>query len=163
MTSFTPRHDALLDHRAFLRNLASRLLSDPDDIEDVEQSTWLSSLTQAGPIAHPRSWLARVFRNHAADLRRRRRRVQRRESAAARDERLDDTTLVVERLEIGRRLVDAVMRLPVPQRDAILLCYYEELSQRAAAARLGITHQALLRRLEKWPELRQAGSPPSQS
>jgi DNA-binding NtrC family response regulator len=26
---------------------------------------------------------------------------------------------------------------------------------RRAATRLGITHQALLRRLEKWPELRQ--------
>ncbi|MCC7373320.1 MAG: sigma-54-dependent Fis family transcriptional regulator [Verrucomicrobiales bacterium] len=34
---------------------------------------------------------------------------------------------------------------------------------RRAAARLGITHQALLRRLEKWPELRKAGSPPSPS
>ncbi|MCC6235645.1 MAG: sigma-54-dependent Fis family transcriptional regulator [Verrucomicrobiales bacterium] len=32
---------------------------------------------------------------------------------------------------------------------------------RRAAARLGITHQALLRRLEKWPELRQAGQPPA--
>jgi transcriptional regulator with PAS, ATPase and Fis domain len=29
---------------------------------------------------------------------------------------------------------------------------------RRAAARLGLTHQALLRRLEKWPELRQAAS-----
>jgi DNA-binding NtrC family response regulator len=27
---------------------------------------------------------------------------------------------------------------------------------RRAAARLGLTHQALLRRLQKWPELRQA-------
>lgn len=34
---------------------------------------------------------------------------------------------------------------------------------RRAAARLGITHQALLRRLEKWPELRQSGSPPNAS
>ncbi len=32
---------------------------------------------------------------------------------------------------------------------------------RRAAARLGITHQALLRRLEKWPELRQSGAAPS--
>ncbi|MGE4178439.1 MAG: sigma-54-dependent transcriptional regulator [Limisphaerales bacterium] len=31
---------------------------------------------------------------------------------------------------------------------------------RRAAARLGITHQALLRRLEKWPELRQAATKP---
>ncbi len=29
---------------------------------------------------------------------------------------------------------------------------------RRAAARLGLTHQALLRRLQKWPELRQAGN-----
>jgi len=32
---------------------------------------------------------------------------------------------------------------------------------RRAATRLGITHQALLRRLEKWPELRQVLPPPS--
>src|SRR5581483_6605070 len=31
---------------------------------------------------------------------------------------------------------------------------------RRAASRLGITHQALLRRLEKWPELRQAAQRP---
>ena len=30
---------------------------------------------------------------------------------------------------------------------------------RRAAARLGLTHQALLRRLQKWPELRESGSP----
>ena len=32
---------------------------------------------------------------------------------------------------------------------------------RRAALRLGITHQALLRRLEKWPELRQVTPPPN--
>jgi DNA-binding NtrC family response regulator len=32
---------------------------------------------------------------------------------------------------------------------------------RRAATRLGITHQALLRRLEKWPELRQVTPPPN--
>jgi DNA-binding NtrC family response regulator len=32
---------------------------------------------------------------------------------------------------------------------------------RRAAAKLGLSHQALLRRLEKWPELRQPASPPS--
>ncbi|MBL9127758.1 MAG: sigma 54-interacting transcriptional regulator, partial [Verrucomicrobiales bacterium] len=31
---------------------------------------------------------------------------------------------------------------------------------RRAASRLGLTHQALLRRLQKWPELRQPGSQP---
>src|SRR5262249_47863326 len=31
---------------------------------------------------------------------------------------------------------------------------------RRAAAKLGLTHQALLRRLQKWPELRQASHPP---
>ena len=30
---------------------------------------------------------------------------------------------------------------------------------RRAAAKLGLTHQALLRRLQKWPELRNAASP----
>ncbi|MBL9137595.1 MAG: sigma-54-dependent Fis family transcriptional regulator [Verrucomicrobiales bacterium] len=34
---------------------------------------------------------------------------------------------------------------------------------RRAAARLGITHQALLRRLEKWPDLRKAGTPQSRT
>jgi DNA-binding NtrC family response regulator len=29
---------------------------------------------------------------------------------------------------------------------------------RRAAAKLGLTHQALLRRLQKWPELRQSGN-----
>ena len=31
---------------------------------------------------------------------------------------------------------------------------------RRAAAKLGLTHQALLRRLQKWPELRQAATSP---
>jgi DNA-binding NtrC family response regulator len=31
---------------------------------------------------------------------------------------------------------------------------------RRAATKLGLTHQALLRRLQKWPELRQVTGPP---
>lgn len=62
--------------------------------------------------------------------------------------------------------------LPTPPRElsAIELQEYQLIQKtlreergaiRRAAARLGLTHQALLRRLQKWPELRQLDAPPS--
>jgi hypothetical protein len=40
--------------------------------------------------------------------------------------------------------------------DLIAKALASEKGIRRAAAKLGLTHQALLRRLQKWPELRQA-------
>jgi len=80
-TALTP--ELLLHHERFVRAIARGLLRDPHAAEDVVQDTWLRTL-QRGPrtlLALP-SWLARVPRNRALDVRRERSRRSRRELAA---------------------------------------------------------------------------------
>ena len=56
----------LLQHRAFVRAIAAKILSDPNQIDDVEQQTWLAALEspprERGALA---GWLGTVARRFA--------------------------------------------------------------------------------------------------
>lgn len=131
--------DLLLAHHGWMRDLARRLVLDPNRADDLEQQAWLAAL-QSPPTqgVHPRAWLATVLRNLVREGHRRDERRLRRERAAARSESLPGTSEVVAHAEAHGRLVRAVLALPEPFRETVLLRFYEGCPPREVARRLGI-------------------------
>ncbi|MGH6957521.1 MAG: RNA polymerase sigma factor [Caulobacteraceae bacterium] len=126
--------------------LAERMLGDPAEAEDVAQETMLRAWRQAARWRPGRArfdtWLHRVALNLCYDrLRRRRERP-----VAEPPDRPDpgpspDHGLVAEGLE---RSVRAALRaLPARQREAIVLCHYQELGNIEAAGLMGVSVEAL--------------------
>lgn len=136
----------LLDrHLGRLHGLAFRLLGNRADAEDVCQESFMK-LWQAAPRWQPRArvstWLYQVALNASRDRWRR----MRGEST------LDDEIVVEPGLGPEQRLLaeqrqrllrHALARLPERQREALLLCHFEQLSQREAAAVLQVSEGAL--------------------
>ncbi|MEZ5964736.1 MAG: RNA polymerase sigma factor [Planctomycetota bacterium] len=135
----SPTVDALLEHGAFVRNLAAGLLADPGGADDLVQDTWISFLRRPPRVAGTtRSWLASVVLNRARSSRRQAVRRQAREAAVARDESTEPASASLERLELQQRVVAAVLDLQPHYRRVVLLVYYEGLSSAEVARRTGV-------------------------
>ncbi|MFW0753909.1 RNA polymerase sigma factor [Pseudomonas sp. H11T01] len=129
--------------------LASRLLGDADEARDVAQESFLRIWKQA---AHWRSgqarfdtWLHRVALNLCYD-RLRKRKEQPLPDSDELTEPVDTAPLPEEQLEASSRsehMAAALASLPERQREAIVLQYYQELSNIEAAALMNITVDAL--------------------
>ena len=128
--------------------LAGRLLGDADEARDVAQESFLRIWRQA---AHWRSgearfdtWLHRVVLNLCHDrLRRRKARPLTDEEAA---ELVDNSPSAEDQLhsqDRSDRVAAALAALPERQREAIVLQYYQELSNSDAAALMNISVEAL--------------------
>ncbi len=128
--------------------LAGRLLGDADEARDVAQESFLRIWRQA---AHWRSgearfdtWLHRVVLNLCHDrLRRRKARPLTDEEAA---ELVDSSPSAEDQLhsqDRSDRVAAALAALPERQREAIVLQYYQELSNSDAAALMNISVEAL--------------------
>lgn len=127
--------ETLLADAAWVRRLARGMLGDEHLADDVAQEAWLSALA-----TRPRSlraWLRKVVRNLAITQMRRARSRLDRERRVARPDVAPPVDVLVERAELQRRLVDAVLGLDRPHRDVVLLRYFEGLAPRDIAARLG--------------------------
>ncbi len=131
--------ESLLEHAVWLRRLASELVRDPGAAEDLVQDTWLAALRSKPDPSRPlRPWLARVMRNGATQRLRRAAGRLAKESEAARPEAVPSARELVERAEQQRHLVDAVLTLPEPYREVLLLRYYEGLSPAQIAESLQV-------------------------
>ena len=133
-----PDLDTLLAHRNFVRRVASRLLADESDVDEVEQRTWLSSLgalVQAPRDA--RAWLYRVARNHSLNLMRSRSRARSRRNELAVHVFLAASEMEVARAagEGGRRRAVADARRDHPLSSATSR---ESGRPRTRPARLGV-------------------------
>ena len=128
------------EHAAFLRALARGMLRDHQEAEDVVQDAFAAALDKEPADRHGvRAWLAGVVRNLArGSLRARRRRV-RRERVAARPQTTTPTDEVAERVEVQRRLAEAVSQLPEPGRTIVMRRFYEGQSAAAIAKRMNVT------------------------
>lgn len=147
-----PRAQAQLVERHLLRvhRLASRLLGDPAEAEDVAQELFLK-LWQLAPRwraeqAKVGTWIHTVVLNLCRDrLRRRRPQIGLDElpeaGFAEPSESRPDSLL--DRAERGAALTAAIDALPERQREALLLFHIEGLSQQESAAVLGIGEEAL--------------------
>jgi RNA polymerase sigma-70 factor (ECF subfamily) len=126
--------------------LAQRMLGDAGEAEDVAQETFLRVWRQA-PKWRPGearfdTWLHRVALNLCYDRLRRRREI----TTADPPELADDAPPPdrgLEARDTGRRVGEALARLPDRQREAIVLCHYQELGNIEAAAVMGVTVEAL--------------------
>lgn len=134
-----PETEALLERLTWLRSLARSLVRDPHLAEDLTQATCAAALEKRPRADEPLDgWLATVMRNFSRQWRRTGARRDAREQAVARGERQGSTLDLVEKVSTQKELVDAVLGLPEPYREAVLMRYFEELPPRAIAARLDV-------------------------
>ena len=136
----------LIDRHAFsLHRLAYRMLGDASEAEDVTQETLLRLWDHAGAWSPQGgglpAWLRRIASNLCLDRLRRRGRL----SDAPPPEGIDeapgaDSSFDAQRLSATAQ--KALQALPDRQRAAVVLTYYEQLSNLAAADMLGLKVKA---------------------
>lgn len=144
----TQAASAALRHREFVKGLAWHLVRDPAEQEDLEQEAWLAMIERPPRSRHAvRSWLSSTLRRVRGKRTRTEVRRRAREEATASREPVPSTEDLVLRIELEQRVVKAVTGLAEPYRTAILLRFYEDLSSREIAERLGISDTAVRARL----------------
>jgi RNA polymerase sigma-70 factor (ECF subfamily) len=129
-----------------LMSLGQRMLGDAAEAEDVAQEAFLRIWKQA-PRWRPGqarfdTWLHRVALNLCYDRLRRRREIPTDEPPE-----LPDTGPAPDRgleaQDVAKRVSNALQALPDRQREAIVLCHYQELGNIEAAAVMGVSVEAL--------------------
>jgi RNA polymerase sigma-70 factor (ECF subfamily) len=129
-----------------LISLAQRMLGDAGEAEDVAQEAFLRIWKQAGRWrpgqAKFDTWLHRVALNLCYDRLRRRREV----ATDQPPEQVDTGPAPdrgLEAADVASRVSTALQALPERQREAIVLCHYQELGNIEAAAIMGVSVEAL--------------------
>jgi RNA polymerase sigma-70 factor (ECF subfamily) len=144
------RHDAgayrllVARHLNFCVRFAERMLGSRADAEDVAQEVCLRIWNDAEkwkPEAKFTTWLYRVMTNACIDHKRKRRLLP-----LGDNDMTPDTSpgpeLSLQQQQRSRQVQAALGRLPPRQRAAVVLSYYEELSNEQAAAATGMTLNA---------------------
>ena len=126
--------------------LAQRMLGDAAEAEDVAQEAMLKAWRQAPKWTPGRArfdtWLHRVALNLCYDRLRRRREIATETPPDRPDEGpAPDRGLLA--AETGARVDAALRRLPDRQREAVVLCHHQEMTNIDAAAAMEISVEAL--------------------
>lgn len=129
-----------------IHSLAYRLLGDAAEAEDVAQETMLRAWRQAGGwrpgSARFDTWLHRVALNLCYDRLRRGREIVT-ETPPEQVDPAPSPERSLETLEVGVRVARALEQLPARQREAIILCHYQDLGNIEAAAAMEVSVEAL--------------------
>jgi RNA polymerase sigma factor (sigma-70 family) len=139
-------------HGSLVLAACRRVLSDPADVDDAFQATFLVLLRQAGAKpwrACVGGWLYATAHRVALRARANAARRRLREGQAARTAPADETPPDLSWREACDLLHQELGRLPERYRLPLLLCYLEGLSRDEAARRLGWTVTVLRGRLER--------------
>ena len=140
---------AMADDR-FVRAVARRVVRDAAAADDIAQDAWMAALERR-PEARPslRGWLSTVVVRLAQNRRRGEGRRERREADAAKSEAVAPEVLLLEREELRRKLVAAVVALGRPQSTVIVLRYFEDLPPRTIASNLGLPVETVRTHLKR--------------
>lgn len=151
-----PDLDELIrDFHVRLLRLAYLCCEDPNEAEDIVADAYAGAWPRlaSGRVEDPYAYLRRSVVNRAASWRRHRF-VVRREAARRRSKPVDDPTTFVEDRD---ELVGALRRLPLGQRQVIVLRYLEDLTEaetaRALEIPVGTVKSRALRALEALRQL----------
>ena len=145
-----PSLESLLEQDAWLHGLARSFFSDPNRADDLVHDTWVTALERPPrSMDSLRAWLRTVLRNLALQSLRAERRRQARERIAAPAEALPSTLDLVSRTALQRDLAGAVLELDEPYRSTILLRFFEGLSDREIASRMGLAVSTVSTRVER--------------
>ncbi len=139
-------------HVDLVYSAALRMVRDPHTAQDVTQTVFLALAKQAPQLAdHPvlSGWLHCTARNLASkSIRSDLRRCAREQEAVAMNELIATDSDAVWK-EVAPHLDDALGELSEPDRDALLLRYFERKSAREMAQALGITDDAAQKRVSR--------------
>lgn len=148
--SATSEMQALVDHAAWVRQLARQLVRDTHLADDLAQETCLAALVHRPATDRSlRGWLATVLRNLIRQRRRGDDRRGRREEDSARGEATESTVEVIEKISVHHAVVDAVRALDEPYRSTLLLRYFENLTPSAIGIRTGVPVSTVKTRLAR--------------
>lgn len=154
-----PRISALLQERAWLESLATRLVGN-DDAEDLVQDTWRAVL-EGPPVrtrarAGLRAWLRVVATRRSVERWREEQSRRARETEISRAtqhrtevEAVSNPSAELQRAELRRFLAEAVLALDEPLRDVVVLRYFEAQSYGAIARRLEISEPLARKRASR--------------
>jgi RNA polymerase sigma-70 factor (ECF subfamily) len=131
-----------------LQSVARRIVSDPDDAEEVLEEAFWQAWRQAGRYEEGRggvsTWLTMIVRSRALDrvrargrLREERWEVLPEPSSGETDSAPEAPDTSAEQDERRRLVAAAVAQLPPEQRETVELAYFRGLSQSEIAAALG--------------------------
>ena len=128
-------------HTPMVHAIAWRMLGDAVEAEDVVQETfaklWVHAASWAPSGGRLGSWLRRISTNACLDRLRRPRFVSD-EGLPERADEAPSADLAIDRARRGAAVAAAIQALPDRQRAAIVLTYYEGVSNAETASILGI-------------------------
>jgi RNA polymerase sigma-70 factor (ECF subfamily) len=134
-------------HQRPLAAYARRMLSDSAAADDIVQETFLRLWTRAASYdrgsARLSTWLHNIAHNLCVDSFRRDSRISFIDNDDEREGATAGPADTQEAAEQSDRVREALNRLPERQRSALLLCYYQGLSNRDVASILELSVDAL--------------------
>ena len=144
--------NSLLGEDAFVRSVCRSIVGPfGSDDEDARQEAWTKALS-AGAGFRPSSlaaWLHVVARNHRRSLRRADRARQERERRTAGPASTPSPAEILEREELRRRVIEAVLELEERYRVVVVRRYLQGEAPPEIAASLGVPVQTVWTRLHR--------------
>ncbi|QDU65971.1 RNA polymerase sigma factor [Engelhardtia mirabilis] len=144
-------YEQLLSQGAWVRDLARRLVRDPDLADDLAQEAWLAAARIRWSEVHsPRAWMATVLRRALRERLRGEERRALRERSSSRPEAVDaDPADIVARAAAHQDVVEAVMQLPEHYRLVVLRRYFDGQSPEEIARATNVPVATVKTRLQR--------------
>jgi len=142
--------EKLMSELSWLKRLATALVRNESDADDLVQETWLLATKHAPTDGRPlKPWLSRVALNLVRmQSRSSKRRVAREAAVEPPVDTSPTSDELVDRVRAQRVVADEVLRLAEPYRNIVLLHYFEDLSSAEIARRSGVPEGTVRRRLK---------------